>query len=224
MLTVENFKEDPHFSLRGWWAYNKLSQDPDTLLEWEKEEAFRQYITTLKGTSFQLHSLELKNFIKWHWAMYTKQPIFVYVFLDTIEKDHKNHIPLYVGMTMNLEARFQQHSEKSWFPKSKKLALEIYADHWEARSREKYLINELVPLFNKQGGIGMDWRNEAIEKMQIMVPKMNDVSNLSFSPVGDSVERYSKHYGAKTHHYSHEDIRANRDIDKHLREKTDVEY
>ncbi len=224
MLDIENFKEDPYFSLRGWWAYNKLSQDPDTLTEWEKEEAFRQYIHCLKGTSFMLHSLEMKNFIKWHTEMYSSRTIFVYTFLEKTEKKDKNHIPLYVGMTMNLTSRFQQHSEKNWFPYANKLALEIYDDHWEARRREQYLIQELVPLFNKQGGVGMDWRNEAIEKMTVMVPKKNDISNLSFSPVGDSVERYHQHGAKPSMSIYHQDIQANRDINKFLREKTDVEY
>lgn len=211
METIEEIKSDVkegiidtikvENTLRSHWAYQKISKKPDEFTDYQREEAFRQYVRSLEKNTFHFTFDDMKNFEDWHTKEYTVTCRYVYIFLD---KDNDKFIPLYVGKTARLKERFKQHSEKDWFKHVKQLAVEVHFDDEEAGARETELIKVLTPLFNKQGGLGMSFKKNQTE-MVLKVPKNNDVTNLSFARTKDAVEKYNK-LGATTKYYLHDGI------------------
>ena len=211
METIEEIKSDykkgiidsikVENTLRFHCAYQKISKKPDEFTDFEREEAFRQYVRSLEKNTFHFTVEDMKNFEDWHTKEYTVTCRYVYIFLD---KDNDKFIPLYVGKTARLKERFKQHSEKDWFKHVKQLAVEVHFDDEEAGARETELIKVLTPLFNKQGGLGMSFKKNQTE-MVLKVPKNNDVTNLPFAPTKDAVEKYNK-LGATTKYHLHNSI------------------
>ena len=195
METIEEIKSDykkgiidsikVENTLRFHWAYQKISKKPDEFTDFEREEAFRQYVRSLEKNTFHFTVEDMKNFEDWHTKEYTVTCRYVYIFLD---KDNDKFIPLYVGKTARLKERFKQHSEKDWFKHVKQLAVEVHFDDEEAGARETELIKVLTPLFNKQGGLGMSFKKNQTE-MVLKVPKNNDVTNLPFAPTKECYPR-----------------------------------
>ena len=92
METIEEIKSDykegiidtikVENTLRSHWAYQKISKKPDQFTDYQREEAFRQYVRSLENNTFHFTFEDMKNFEDWHTEAYTITRRFVYIFLD----------------------------------------------------------------------------------------------------------------------------------------------
>lgn len=57
-------------------------------------------------------------------------------------------VVIYVGQTINLPARIQQHSRKPWWVEVNRITTEHYTSRDDALQRERALIRELDPRHN----------------------------------------------------------------------------
>ena len=193
--------------LRSYWAYKKISKDPDDFTDFQKQNAFEQYVRSIEKNSYFFKISDINNFVNWHQLVYSSSVSFVYVFLDQ-EKDLEickgKYTPLYIGKTKNLKQRLSQHVEKDWFKYSNQIAIEAHHDDYEAGNREQELIKKLKPLFNKMGGLAMSFKKEKTD-LDIQVPKMNDIESLDITPIKYSFNKYMQ-LGARTKQYLNEAI------------------
>lgn len=195
-------------SWRSQCAYRKISKKPNNFTPCARKDAFNQYVKSLEKNTLFLLAEDIANFQEWHFAEYSKQCTFVYIFLD---KEKSKHTTLYVGKTKNLKTRMTQHASKDWYKYANCLAIEPYENNTMASEREAELIYDLTPLFNKQGGLGMSFQKTK-DDINIQVPKMGDVSNLKFAPIGESIAKYKLKYGAVTKDEQQEVITSNKNL------------
>jgi|TARA_R100000482_G_C5074571_1_gene123052 predicted GIY-YIG superfamily endonuclease len=206
MLDYEDY-EHAENCLQTYWAYRKISKNPNEFSNFQKENAFKQYVRSIEKNAYFFRTSDIYNFVSWHQLVYSSSVSFVYVFLDQ-EKDIKicegKYTPLYIGKTKNLKQRLSQHREKDWFKYANQIAIEAHYDDYEAGNREQELIKKLKPLFNKMGGLAMSFEKEKTE-LDIQVPKMNDIESLDITPIKYSYNKYMQ-LGARTKQYLNEAI------------------
>lgn len=179
------------FYIRSIQAYDKISKSPDEFTPCARKKAFMQYVRSIEKHTFNFHKRDIKHFEDWHTQEFSSYCRFVYIFLD---HEDRKYTPLYIGKTHQLAKRIQQHSQKEWFKYANELAIEVHFDDNEASGREAQLIKLLTPLFNRQNGLGMSFKDDE-QEILMQVPIEHDVTNLDFLPIKESVKKY-ENYGA----------------------------